>query len=113
MHTLSDIDIHLQHCLWCTFISLGVYIMHINHIWGTCITKALNASGKGIKLNEHLILALLLYADDLTIMAELWYLLNILEKLCKQWHIRVNIKKTKIVHFRTKTQPRTEFNFYV
>ncbi len=25
--------------------------------------------------------------------------------------MRVNIKKTKIVHFRTKTQPRTDLNF--
>ncbi len=75
------------------------------------LAKALNASGKGIKLNEDLIIALLLYADDIAIMAEseedLQTLLNILEKWCKQWHMTVNIKKTKIVHFRTKTQPRT------
>ncbi len=29
------------------------------------LAKALNSSGKGIKLNEDLIIALLLYADDL------------------------------------------------
>ncbi len=79
------------------------------------LAKALNASGKGIKLNEDLIIALLLYADDLAIMAEseedLQTLLNILEKCCTQWHMRVNIKKIKIVHLRTKTQPRTDFNF--
>ncbi len=79
------------------------------------LAEALNASGKGIKLNEHLIIGLLLYADDLAIMAEseedLQTLLNILEKWCKQWHMRVNIKKTKIILFRTKTQPRTDFNF--
>ncbi len=38
-------------------------------------------------------------------------LLNILKKWCKQWCMRLNIKKKKIVHFRTKTQPRTDFNF--
>ncbi len=32
---------------------------------------------------------------------DLQTLLNILEKWCKQWHMRVNFKKTKIVHFRT------------
>ncbi len=62
-----------------------------------------------------MIIALLLYADDLALMAEseedLQSLLNILEKWCKQWRMRVNIKKTKMVHFRTKTQPRTDFNF--
>ncbi len=46
--------------------------------------KALNASGKGVRLIEDLIIALLLYADDIAI---------------------------KIVHFRTKTQPRTDINF--
>ncbi len=64
------------------------------------LSKALNASGKNIKLNEDLIIALLLYADDLVIMAEseedLQTLLNILEQWCKQWRMRVNIKKTKI-----------------
>ncbi len=79
------------------------------------LAKAFNASSKGITLNEDLIIALLLYADDLAIMTEseedLQTLLNILEKWCKQWCMRVNIKKTKIVHFRTKTQPRTDFNF--
>jgi hypothetical protein len=79
------------------------------------LVKALNDSGKGMKLNEELIIALLLYADDLAIIAEseedLQSLLNILEKWCKQWRMRVNIKKTKIVHFRTKTQSRTSFNF--
>ncbi len=79
------------------------------------LANALNASNNGIKLIEDLIIALLLYADDLAIMTESGAhhqaLLNILEKWCKQWCIRVNIKKTKIVHFRTKTQSRTDFNF--
>ncbi len=39
---------------------------------------------------------------------DLQTLLNILEKWCKQWHMRVYVKKIKIVHFRTKTQPRTD-----
>ncbi len=34
------------------------------------LAKALNASSKGIKLNEYLIIALLLYAYDLAIMTE-------------------------------------------
>ncbi len=55
------------------------------------LAKALNASNKGIFINEDLNIALLLYADDLAIMAEsqehLQTLLNILEKWCKQWCI--------------------------
>ena len=47
----------------------------------------LNASGKGIKLNEYLTIALFLYADDLAIMAEseedLQVMLSILDRWCK------------------------------
>jgi hypothetical protein len=75
----------------------------------------LNASGKGIKLNDDLIIALLLYADDLAIIADseedLQMMLNILEIWCKKWRMRINVKKTKIVHFRTPSQPKTEYNF--
>ena len=75
----------------------------------------LNASGKGIKLNEYLTIALFLYADDLAIMAEseedLQVMLPILDRWCKKWRMRVNVSKTKIVHFRTTKQPRTTFQF--
>ena len=75
----------------------------------------LNASGKGIKLNEYLTIALFLYADDLAIMAEseedLQVMLSILDRWCKKWRMRVNVSKTKIVHFRTTKQPRTTFQF--
>ncbi len=66
-------------------------------------------------IGKDLIIALLLYAYDLAIMTEseeeLQSLLNFLQKLYKQWHMRVNIKKSKIVHVRTKTQPMTDLTF--
>ena len=79
------------------------------------LAKALNDSGKGIKLSEDLTIALLLYADDLAVIAEseedLQEMLNILENWCKKWRMRVNVRKTKIVHFKTLRQQRTEFEF--
>ncbi len=79
------------------------------------LAKDLNDSKKGIKINDNLMISLLLYADDLAIMADsednLQYMLNILESWCKKWRMRVNIKKTKIVHFKTSTQARTGYPF--
>lgn len=79
------------------------------------LAQALDNSGYGIKLNEHLTVSSLLYADDLAIMAEsetdLQCQLNVLQRWCRNWRMRVNIKKTKIVHFRVKSQPKTTVQF--
>ncbi len=71
-----------------------------------------NTSGKGIKLREQLIVALLLYADidDLAIFAEsevdLQEMLNILVRLCTKLRMIVNVKKNK-----KTSQQKTEYNF--
>ena len=79
------------------------------------LSQTLNDSGFGVKLNEDITIAALLYADDLAIIAEtehdLQQQLLILEHWCKKWRMRVNTKKTKIVHFRVKSQAKTDFGF--
>ena len=79
------------------------------------LAKDLDETGKGIKLQEDLRVSSLLYADDLAILAEsesdLQNQLDILEKWCKKWRMRVNVKKTKIVHFRIKSQVKSSFSF--
>ena len=30
---------------------------------------------------------------------------------CQKWSMRVNVSKTKVVHYRTKTQPRSQCTF--
>ena len=81
------------------------------------LAECLNNSRKGIKLNESLEVTSLFYADDLVIMAEtnenLQSLLNILHKWCQQWRMSINIGKTKVIHFRNKTQVRSNFTFKV
>ena len=48
---------------------------------------------------------ILLYADDMVLLAEneenLQYLLGIMSDLCYKWRLKVNKNKTKIIHFRT------------
>ena len=57
----------------------------------------------------------LLYADDIALIAEsetdLQNMLTILHNWCKKWRMRVNINKSKIVHYRIKSQERTKVDF--
>ena len=57
----------------------------------------------------------LLYADDLTLMAEnendLQTLINCVENWCNKWRMSVNHLKSKIVHFRKVRVSITDFSF--
>ena len=59
--------------------------------------------------------SILLYADDIVLLAEnehdLQILLDTIFSWCKTWYMNVNEKKTKIVHFRKKNCVRTNFVF--
>jgi len=61
--------------------------------------------------------SILLYADDLVLVSEneeeLQNMLNILYKWCLKWQVKVNIEKSKIVHFRKQKRKLTEFKFYL
>ena len=56
-----------------------------------------------------------MFADDIAIMAEteedLQCMLNTLHSWCESWQLHINTNKTKIVHFKLKSQPRTSFKF--
>ena len=75
----------------------------------------LNKTGSGVRLEGNLSISSLLYADDLAIIAEteegLQSQLDVLLEWCQKWSMRVNISKTKVVHYRTKTQPRSQCTF--
>lgn len=59
----------------------------------------------------------LLYADDMVVFAEseheLQVCLTTIENWCKQWRVKVNEEKSKIVHFRKKLDLETECEFQV
>ena len=63
---------------------------------------------------EHIYLKLLilLYADDTVIFSEdkhqLQYALDIFDEYCKEWHLTVNVQRTKIVIF---SEGRANRNF--
>jgi hypothetical protein len=86
-----------------------LFNMYINDL---CI--AIKATGKGLKVGEETI-GILLFADDLVLLAEnekdLQDLLNVLSNWCLKWRVMINSDKTNIVHFRPKGQPQSEYAF--
>ena len=73
--------------------------------------KALNC---GIEIGDEQ-LALLLYADDIGLLApteqSLQLMLNTLHEWCIKWRLLINQEKTKIIHFRPVSVQITQFDF--
>jgi len=78
------------------------------------LADELNCMQLGVKIDDDY-LTILLYADDIVIIAEdeenLQRLLNKLHNWCKRWRMTVNCDKTKIVHFRRQGCNRSKFDF--
>ena len=68
------------------------------------MTEKIHFTLKGPKGVDTGLLFLLMYADDIVTFAnsadELQYNLDILGEYCKQWKLKVNINKTKVLIFR-------------
>ena len=62
-------------------------------------------------------ICILLYADDIVILAEneaqLQLLLNFTDTWCKNWKMKINRDKTKVVHYRKKSTPRSNQSFFL
>ena len=73
--------------------------------------KQLNA---GITIGD-ICLSILLYADDICLMASsaenLQAMLDVVSKWCTKWGMQINVKKTQIMHVRNHQRPRSDFQF--
>ena len=60
-------------------------------------------------------LSILLYADDIVLLSEdvqqMQVMLNCLDTWCKNWGLDINYDKSKTIHFRTASKPKTEYRF--
>ena len=60
-------------------------------------------------------LSILLYADDICLMAptpeKLQKMLDVVAKWCRKWGMQINTKKTQILHVRNSQRPRSKFAF--
>ena len=61
--------------------------------------------------------SLLLYADDIVIIApdefSLQQQLNVLNEWCVKWRLKVNENKTKIIHFRQSSRNESNYQFHL
>jgi len=59
--------------------------------------------------------SILLYADDIVILAEseenLQHMISYMQKWCNKWRLKINYAKTNVVHFRNRRKPRTSYIF--
>ena len=85
------------------------FCIYINDVAQTL--KRLNI---GIKVNGKSI-CVLLYADDIVLLAEnekdLQTLLNTTHEWCSKWKLNINIEKSKIMHFRQNRKQQSNFQF--
>ena len=75
------------------------------------LTCHINDVGSGISVGDTS-LSILLYADDIVLMADselkLQSLLTRLDQWCKQWGLVISATKSKVMHFRTKSVERSK-----
>jgi hypothetical protein len=73
--------------------------------------------GKGIRISDNLMISILLYADDIVLLAEceedLQNMLDQVHSWCRKWRMEVNPTKTQIVHFRKPRSVITPIVFKV
>jgi hypothetical protein len=60
-------------------------------------------------------LSILLFVDNIALIADslesLQAMLDTVTAWCNKWRLCINVDKTKVVHFRTPSTPKTLFNF--
>ena len=79
------------------------------------LVTEINLLDKGLNINGRKV-SMLLYADDIVLMAnvarDLQCMLNVLNQWCIRWGLSVNPRKTKVVHFRPKGRKKCHFAFH-
>ncbi|CAG2187121.1 unnamed protein product [Mytilus edulis] len=78
------------------------------------LAEDIRALNIGVDIDD-LNVSILLYADEIALMVldekSLQNMLNCIHSWCMKWRMTLNETKTKIIHFRNKKAPRSDFNF--
>lgn len=85
-------------------------------IFANDLVAEVNNLGLGIDVGDRK-LSMLLYADDIVLMADgedkLQSMLDTLGDWCKRWRVLINTNKSKCMHFRHGNSQRSEFEFRI
>ena len=91
-------------------LSPTLFAIYINDL-----AEEIKASGIGLELDSDTFLNILLYADDIVLLAkneeDLQFLLLIVENWCLKWRLEVNLTKTNILHLRAQRKSQSKFMF--
>ena len=86
------------------------------NLYTSDLVKLLESTGRGISLGD-ITLYILLYADDIALLAEspedMQVLLDNLCSWCDAWGLQINVDKTQLVHFRPPSVEKSNFAFSV
>ena len=90
-------------------LSPTLFALYVNDL-----AKEIKQANLGVSIG-NINLSILLYADDIALMAEnesnLQNMLNIVSKWCSKWRLAINREKTQIIHFRKKTEQQSNYSF--
>jgi len=79
------------------------------------LAEDLKASNLGVEIDQGILINVLLYADDIVLIAkdeeDLQDLLMIVEGCCNLWRLEVNLTKTNILHVRSSRKQQSKFMF--
>ena len=79
------------------------------------LAEEIKLSGTGLELDENTFVNVLLYADDIVLLAknehDLQFLLLLVENWCIKWRLEVNLTKTNILHIRGKGKSQSMYMF--
>ena len=81
------------------------------------LAEELKESGVGITIDDGDLVNVLMYADDIVLLAEseagLQSLLDIVNLWCSRWRLDVNLLKTNVMHVRKQQKQRSLFPFHL
>ena len=90
-------------------LSPKIFSVYINDL-----ATELNSMNLGIQVDDTFV-NILLYADDIVILAEseqnLQTMMDHIHEWCRKWRMSINAMKTNVVHFRKASSKRTDFKF--
>ncbi len=90
-------------------LSPSLFTLYINDL-----AQEIKQVNLGVRI-EDMNLSILLYADDIVLIAEnevnLQNMLNIMSSWCSKWHLTINSEKTQVVHFRKKSEVQSNHTF--
>ena len=79
------------------------------------LAEELKLTGTGLELDDSTFVNVLLYADDIVLLAkneaDLQFLLLLVENWCIKWRLEVNLTKTNILHIRSRGANQSMFMF--